>query len=118
MAEEKLPTPQQAEEAVDAAREELEEAQAVQAQVARGGMAALVVKVLPGNSVKDEFGKLHGPGGTFAIDGLTAVSLAQGGHVTITGTHDKELPDDDERRKLARKAEAEHLQARLKELSK
>ena len=105
---------EQADEAVAAAQEQLEEAQQARAEVARGGMDPLIVKVLPGNTLKDEFGEHHGPGSTFAVDGLTAVALAQGGHVTITGTGSEPLPDDDERRKAAAKAEEKHLRARLK----
>jgi hypothetical protein len=82
----KPPTPRQAEKRVEEARAELEQAQAMQATVARGGMADLLVEVLPDNTVKDESGKHHEAGSQFAVEGLTAVGLAQAGHVKIVGT--------------------------------
>lgn len=111
------PTREKAQARVEEAREELEEAQqGLATTVAPGGMAPLTVEVLEGNTVKDEAGVHHGPGDEFVVEGLTAVGLAQAGHVIITGTHDGELLTPEELREAAIEAEAAALEARAEEL--
>lgn len=62
-------------------------------EAAREGLAAqvtraipnIIVEVLPDNSATHQ-GKPHGPGDTFEVEGPTAISLVQAGHVKIVGS--------------------------------
>lgn len=117
MADEKLPTEKQARERVEDAREQLESAQQLQAQVARGGTPHLVVEVLPGNTIHHE-GETYSEGDKFAVEGLTAVGLLTAGHVAPKGLHEGDLPTEEQRREAGRKREIAQLEERLKELRK
>jgi hypothetical protein len=91
-----------------------EEPQPIQAETAPGGMNALTVEVQEGATLKDESGQHREPGGTFDVEGLTAVALAQTGAVKIVGTAEEEI-DVDARAEAALAAHAEQLQARVKD---
>ena len=58
--------------------------ESLQAQAGRR-MPDIVVEVLPENTVNHD-GEHHEEGDTFAVEGPTAVALAQGGHVKIVGS--------------------------------
>ena len=118
------PDEKAAQKRVDEAQEQLAEAQQeLQSAHAAGGLAHLTVKVRPGNTVW-QAGESHGEGSEFPVEALTAVGLAQQGHVTITGTHEGQLPHESGDEKAdakaaaerSRKAEVAQLRARIKEL--